>query len=112
MNIQEIEKYIKDNREVILKKCADILGRSEMTEQSFNGIIGGKNKTFGLKVTNYNSSEEYVDAWMNAERRIKDNDNANYENSIKRIDKLLGNAEVRKYIETYLARTFLKRKAD
>ena len=81
-----------------------------MSLNSFNGIIGGKNEVFGINVADYASPEEYVKAWMEAEERIKNSDNSEYDNSIKRIDKLLSDNYIREFVKIYLSRTYLRKK--
>ena len=109
MKIEEVDKYIKDNTEDVLDRCAKILNRPEVSLQSFNGIFGGKNGLYGIQISDYSSPEEYVKAWMDAEKREYNNDHAVYNNSIKRIEELLKDDKIKKYVEIYLARTYLRK---
>ena len=108
MNQKEAQKYLKDNQNSVLEKCGKLLGR-EISIQSFNGLIGGKNKVYNVDAVNYKTPEEYIDAWKKSQKEIKARDNADYDNSIKRIDLLLKDKEISNYVNAFLTRTYYKR---
>lgn len=111
MQKQAVEKYIKDNSDVALNLVSSILNKN-VSMQSFNGIIGGKNKTYDTDALNYKTPEEYIEAWKQSHQGNFDSDkNALYKKSSHKINDLLQNPIVEKFIENYLARTYFKKHA-
>lgn len=72
MNIEDlnqVENYIKQNKNVIMNKCSVILNKN-IGMANFNGIVGGKNRTYNVRKEDYNSASEYVEAWFNNFNRL------------------------------------------
>lgn len=108
MKIGEVETYIQENKEYALSLVSSILER-EVSWQSFNGIIGGKNKTFNVSPSNYSSAEEYVAAWRKA--HSMEYEKYGYKtphSAIYRIQQLLEDSILEEYIEKFLARTYFR----
>lgn len=104
-----VEKYVKDNEDKALKKASEILGK-EISMQSFNGIVGGKNETYGVDPLEYDTAENYIEAWMISHKKIyNDEKNSSYRKSSHRVHALLQDSFLRDYIENYLARTYFNK---
>ncbi|WP_336779832.1 topoisomerase [Paenibacillus illinoisensis] len=111
MSLQEkdVEKYIKENSKSALNRVSSILG-TEISMQSFNGMIGGKNDTYTVNPLNFETAEEYISEWKANHKKIFESEkNAIYEKSSHRIDELLKESDIAKFIENYLARTYFRK---
>lgn len=117
-NLNQVENYIKENKDKIMAKCSIILGKN-INMANFNGIIGGKNTAYNIKKEDYSTASEYVKAWLNSFERLFQSEKdferlptfdikARGERSVHRMNKLLSDPEVKKFIIAYLARTYLK----
>lgn len=124
MNIEDlnqVENYIKQNKNVIMNKCSVILNEN-IGMENFNGIVGGKNKTYNVRKENYNSASEYVAAWLNNFNRLLKSEKKDFdtiylfdsftrgERSAHRMEKLLNDDDIKDFIIVYLARTYLRNK--
>lgn len=108
VKIGEVETYLQENKEYALGLASSILDR-EISWQSFNGIIGGKNKAFNVSPSNYHSAEEYVAAWKKSHSLEYEKYGYNTPHSAAyRIQKLLDDSILEEYIEKFLARTYLR----
>ncbi|MCG2128173.1 hypothetical protein K4S04_10705 [Staphylococcus epidermidis] len=121
MNIEDlnqVENYIKQNKNVIMNKCSVILNKN-IGMANFNGIVGGKNKTYNVRKEDYNSASEYVEAWFNNFNRLLKSEKdferlpafetkANGEKSVHRMNMLLNDNDIKKFTIVYLARTYLR----
>lgn len=109
MKREVVIQYIEDNKDEALKRVSKILGK-ETRMPSFNGIIGGKNATYDVNPLDYNTAEGYVAAWMiSHEKRYTDEINAPYSKSSHRVHDLLQDNFVKKFIESYLARSYFNK---
>lgn len=110
MTKTEIESYIQDNQELALKKAGQILDR-EVSRQSFNGIIGGKNGVYHVDSKDYDTPEAYVDAWHKQHEICYEKEkNCYFEKSSHRVHALLKDDFLRVYIECWLMRTYYNKR--
>ncbi|WP_305807467.1 topoisomerase [Staphylococcus hominis] len=124
MNIEDlnqVENYIKQNKNVIMNKCSVILNKN-IGMANFNGIVGGKNRTYNVRKEDYNSASEYVEAWFNNFNRLLESEKKDFdtiylfdsstrgERSAHRMEKLLNDEDIKDFIIVYLARTYLRNK--
>lgn len=109
MKKDDVIQYVKDNEDTALKKVSQILGK-ETTILSFNGIIGGKNATYGVDPLEYDTPESYIEAWMQShQKKYNDEKTLSYKKSSHRVHDLMRDSFVRNFIENYLARTYFKK---
>lgn len=105
----ENEAYLKDMQLLALKRAGTILGR-EISVQSFNGIIGGKNGVYNVDALDYQNADEYVKAWHIQHENIYEREkDCGYEKSSHRVHALLEDDLLREYIDSWLRRTFYRK---
>jgi molybdopterin synthase catalytic subunit len=105
----DVVEYVNNNEDLALEKTSRILKR-EIGMQSFNGIIGGKNATYGVELLEYETAEGYVDAWMKShQKRYNNEKNLSYSRSSHRVHDLLQDSFVKRFVENYLARTYFNK---
>lgn len=111
MNKNDVEIYLEDNEAEILEKVSKILNK-DTSLSSFNGIIGGKNATYEVDALDYDSAEDYIEAWMNSHDE-KYNDEKNYlphgSKSSHRVHDILMDNSIKTFAENYLARTYFRK---
>lgn len=109
MRKEDVIQYIKDNEDKALKKASQILHK-ETNMQSFNGIIGGKNATYDVNVLEYETPEDYLEAWMQShQKKYNDERNIPYTKSSHRVHDMLQDSFLAEFIRNYLARTYFKK---
>ena len=109
MEQKEVERHITDNESEALYRAGQILGR-EVSRESFNGIIGGKNSTYSSDPSNYETPESYIADWRKKhDARYEREKNYSHDMSSHRIHKLLQDEFVSEYIDNYLARTYFRK---
>jgi len=118
-NLNEVETYIENNKNIIMTKCSSILGK-RIENANFNGIVGGKNTSYNVRTENYSTASEYVEAWFDSFERLLQSEKdferistfdsgARSEKSVHRMKKLLNDKDVKNFITVYLARTYLRK---
>lgn len=106
---EDVMQYVEDNKEKALENASRILEKN-VSMQSFNGIIGGKNATYGVNTLDYDTPESYIEAWMiSHERKYNDEINASYSKSSHRVHDLLQDNFLKVFIKNYLARTYFNK---
>ena len=107
---EAVEKYLKENEATALIKATQILGK-DTDKQSFNGIIGGKNKIYGISILDYDTPEDYIDAWMQSHNGIYESEKhwPEFTKSSHRIQALLNDSFLREFSENYLANSYFKK---
>lgn len=109
MDKEKIEIYIKNNQEMVLKKCSNILGKN-INMQNFNGIFGSKNRYYHVEPENHPNADEYIKAWFDSfESLYKLEKDKHPDRSSHRIKRLLKDEDIKKFVIVYLARTYLKK---
>ncbi|PGM87985.1 topoisomerase [Bacillus cereus] len=113
MDRKTVEKYFKDNKENALKKTGEIL-KEETTWSSFNGTVGGKNRTYGVELEEHDTPESYIEAWMKGHKRAYySDDNPSYNKfnrSSHTVHALLQDDFLKEFIVIFLARTYFNNK--
>lgn len=113
INAQTVEQYYQSNLEEALKRASEIL-EDQKKQPNFNGLVGGKNKTYGVEIKEHDTPESYVKAWMNGHERVYKEDgdkNPSFtkkDRSSYRIQALLEDEFLRGFIECYLIRSYFK----
>lgn len=108
-NLKEVEKYVVENQSHALSIASSLLEK-EISVQSFNGIIGGKNASYKVNINDYSTADEYFDAWINNHNLIYELEkNLSYDKSSHRVHKLLEDEFLYKYINMFLIRTYLRK---
>ena len=114
-NKEEVFRYVEENELQAIQKAQAILKYNGMPHihNSFNGIIGGKNRTYNTPPEKYEAAEQYVDAWLKAHHNeyIKDGRYAK-EKSSGRIQCLLEDEYVSSVIQNYLARIYYNKNSN
>lgn len=109
-NKRAVENFIENNKEYALIIASEILNK-EINWQSFNGLIGGNNRSFEISATNYSSANEYILAWKNAHSILfKEYGYKTPISTVYKIQKLLEDPFLDEFINNFLARTFLRAK--
>ncbi|MEU2153257.1 hypothetical protein ACF07W_38575 [Streptomyces sp. NPDC015140] len=105
-----VDRYIKENEPTALKKATQILNK-DTGKLNFNGIIGGKNRIYGIEILDYNTPEDYIDAWMQSHNRIYEAEKhwPEFTKSSHRIQALLNDAFLKEFTENYLAKSYFKK---
>lgn len=108
-NLELAEKYIQENQEKALRRASQILGK-QISHASFNGRIGGKNATYELNINDFDTAQDYVEAWFNSNlQRYEDEKHFGDSKSSVRIYNMLSDEFLRNYIGMYLARTYFRK---
>ncbi|BCD32982.1 topoisomerase [Bacillus cereus] len=109
-----VEKYFKDNKEKALKKTSEILKEEATSWLSFNGTVGGKNRTYGVNLEEHNTPESYIEAWMEGHKRAYYSDDHPSYNKFNRsshtVHALLQDDFLKEFIVIFLARTYFNNK--
>lgn len=112
MDIQSLNDYIDQNKTYVLSEFSKVFNK-QVNMQSFNGTIGGKNFTYNVKPENYVTAQEYINSWMDNFYNIYEKEkHYNYEKSSHRIYKLLRDPKIKKFVEVYLTRTYLRKQIN
>lgn len=105
----EANEYIKQNESQALSKASAILGR-DIKQSNFSGIIGGKNATFFANPLDYNTSDTYVISWFkNFKGKYEFEKNSTADKSSHRINQLINDEFLKKYIFYYLTRIYYRK---
>ncbi|PEY71427.1 topoisomerase [Bacillus thuringiensis] len=113
INAQTVKQYYQSNLDEALKKASEILG-DPIGESNFNGLVGGKNKTYGVDIKEHDTPESYVKAWIDGHERVYEKDRnlklsfTKYDRSSYKIQALLEDKFLRGFIECYLIKSYFK----
>lgn len=113
----EIDQFFKDKEEEALKRASEILDK-EIKWPNFNGIIGGKNDIYEVKVEDHNTVESYVVDWMYGHELAYSSDRHKnlpynkHNRSSYKVHALLEDKLLRKFIVCCLMKTYFKRKKE
>lgn len=114
-NLENVKKYLSIHQEEAFNKCTDINKKNNLDKvmnfSSFNGLIGGKNRTYNLDIRSFNTAQEYVNAWIMANETLYQEEKIyGIDKSSVRIHNLLDDKFVKDYVAIYLTKIFLNSK--
>ncbi|WP_273854063.1 hypothetical protein [Guptibacillus spartinae] len=111
MNREEVETYVRDHQQEALRRTNKLMNDHFGKEySSFNGLIGGKFKTYEVILGDYDTAEECVEAWLEGHGKIYQSEENQPDKSSNRIKLMLQDDYLRKFIENFVAKAYFKNK--
>ncbi|WP_281657675.1 topoisomerase [Halobacillus sp. Cin3] len=111
MNREEVETYFRNHQQEALRRTNELMkSHFGRVYSNFNGLIGGKFRTYGVDVGDCDTAEECVEAWLEGNEKIYQREKNQSDKSSYRIKLMLQDEYLRKFIENFVAKAYFKNK--